>query len=350
MESLLLEFSVVLAVLFAFLNGFHDGGNVVATSILSRSVSPGKALFFASLAGLAGSMFLGNSVARAIVAIMDPLFFHPQMRLASSLILLSALGGITIWCPLAWWVGIPPSSSHSLIGGLLGGALAAAGTELLNWIQLLEFALILLAAPLAGALAGSLLAALPFVHLEAWDGTSAGTSRLERFLGLFFLGMSHGTNNAQKQMALIGMALIASGDLVSFEIPFWVSLTCGCSLAVGIFVGGGNIAKILGKRVFSIKPAHSFYSQAVSGGILLGASLTGGAVNGVEVIKSSVLGLGGGRRTGRVYRRLSGDIILAWTATLPATALLAAAIYWIASGALGIGMGTFETLMKGLGQ
>lgn len=338
MESLLLDFSIGLALAFAFLNGFHDGSNVVATSILSRSISPRKALLVASVAEIAGAILFGSAVARAISQFMTSIFSYSSTELFALSILFSALGGMILWSSVAWWVGIPPSSSHSLLGGLLGGALAATGMEAIHWIPLLKFAIFLFVAPLVGALAGAVLSSFQSLRFGRNYGASGNFPRIASVAGLLFLSMNHGSNNAQKQVALVTLGLLASGYLTAFEIPLWVPLACGTSLALGIYLGGWNIVKILGNRVFNIKPVHSFSCQALSGSILMAATLAGTPVNGVEVIKSTVLGMGAGKRTRKIYERLTRDILMAWTMTLPVTGLVAAAIYWIVSGVLGIGM------------
>jgi len=341
LETLLLQFSIALALILAFLNGYHEGGNVVATSILSRSVTPGKALLFASFAELAGALLLGSAVARSIGEIMAPVLFRSGPPLASSLLLFSILCGIIIWTPMASWVGIPPSSSHALLGGVVGGVLAASGVREINWILLLKFGLILLAAPAAGALMGSLLTSALSFNLVFSRKSLAG---------LIVIGMAHGTNNAQKAAAWFAMALALSGSLEAIEIPSGVSLACGSCLAFGVYLGGWNIVRILGNRIFSIEPGHSFRSQAATGCVLLAATVAGAPVNSVEVIKSAVIGVGAGKRTRTVYRSLYRDILMAWTVTLPATAVLAAATFWISAGALGMGMGSFESIMRSLGQ
>ncbi len=350
MEPLLLQLSIALALVFAFLNGYHDGSNVVATSILSRSVTPGKALLFASLAELAGALLLGSTVVWSICELMEPVLFRPGMHAASSLILFSSLCGMIFWTPMASWVGIPPSSSHSLLGGLLGGALAATGIREINGFLLLKFALILLAAPPAGALAGSLLGTVPFFREEREDGSFNPVFKVAGIAGLVIIGMAHGTNNAQKAAALVSIALLLRSPFEFFDVPLWIFLACGSCLGLGIYLGGWNIVRILGNRIFSIKPVHSLRSQAGTGCVLLAATIAGGPVNGVEVIKSVVAGVGAGKRSRANYRGLYRDIFMAWAITLPATAILAAATYWIAAGALGMGMGSFEMLMKSLGQ
>jgi len=351
LEQFLFPLLIVLSLIFGFVNGYHDGSNVVATTILSRSIEPRRALLFVSMAELAGALMLGSAVAHAVGSeLLDPVFFHPARRLASSLVLFSVLGGTITWSVMTWWVGMPPSSSHCLMGGLLGGAMASVGLPMINWSVLLKLGFILLVAPLAGALGGRLATSLfPIPRGEA-EGGRESLYRRTQWLSLFLVGASHGTNNAQKAMGLTTMALVLSGTLSAFEIPRWVFLGCGGCLALGVYVGGWNIVRILRNRIFRIEPSHAFLSQTVSGSIMLAASIWGGPVSAVEVIKSSVIGVGAGRRARNAHWMVFRDMLLAWLVTLPATALLAAAIYWIASGALGEGMGSFESIMKSLGQ
>jgi PiT family inorganic phosphate transporter len=351
LEQLLFPLLIALSLLFGFINGYHDGSNVVATTILSRSMRPRRALLFVSMAELAGALLFGSAVAYAIGSeLLDPLFFHPARRLASSLVLFSVLGGTITWGVMTWWVGMPPSSSHCLMGGLLGGAMAAMGLHIINWCVLIRLGFILVAAPLAGALGGRLVTSIFAVSQGDPRGDRDSLYRRTQWLSLFLIGASHGTNNAQKAMGLTTMALVLSGSLTTFEIPWWVFLGCGGFLALGVYVGGWNIVRILGDRIFRIQASHAFLSQAVSGSIMLAASICGGPVSAVEVIKSSVIGVGAGRRARNVNWLVFRDMLLAWLVTLPASALLAAAIYWIASGALGEGMGSFEAIMKSLGQ
>lgn len=349
MESIYFPILVALALVLAFVNGFHEGSNVVAASVLSRSISAGKALLFVAIAEFAGALLFGTAVAQAIgKGLLGPLY--PQSAMGLALVLFSALVGTITWSVLTGWVGMPPSSSHSLIGGLLGGAMAAEGLGMVHGSTLIRLLLVLAAAPLVGVLGGrgaaGCLSLLFSKHRDVLNRLCVGA----QWPGLFLLGASHGSNNAQKAMGLILPALLVSGSIASFDVPLWVLAGCGAAMGLGVYVGGWDIVKILGNRVFRIEPAHSFISQSVSGAVLLAASLLGCPVGGVEVIKSTVMGVGATRRGMNVHRLVLRDILLAWTVSLPATGLLSAVIYWTVSGALGKGMGSFDRIMSFLGQ
>jgi PiT family inorganic phosphate transporter len=302
-----------------------------------------------AVAEFAGALLLGTAVAKAIgKGLLDPLSLQPAAGLP--LILFSALLGTITWNVLSGWVGMPPSSSHSLLGGLLGGALAAEGLDMVHGSTLVRLLLVLAAAPLVGVLGGRGAAACFSLLLPKRRDMLNRFCGRAQWPGLFLLGASHGSNNAQKAMGLILPALPVSGSMASFDAPLWVLAGCGAAMALGVYVGGWDIVKILGNRVFRIEPAHSFISQSVSGGILLAASLMGCPVGGVEVIKSTVMGVGAARRGANVHRLVLRDILVAWAFSLPATGLLSAVIYWTVSGALGKGMGSFDRIMRFLGQ
>jgi PiT family inorganic phosphate transporter len=338
-----------LGFLFAFVNGFHDGGNVIAASVLSRSLKARTALWFTCVAEFLGPLLVGTAVATTIGReIIDPSCLVPDKGLAPTLFLLSGVVSALTWSLLMWWVGLAPVSSHSLIGGLVGGALAAFGLDSVHWSQLLvKVLLILLISPAVGMLLGLAVSGPP---AGGRDGNKRTGPKGVHIASLIFLGASHGTNNAQKAMAVIAMMLMASGSTATFKIPGWVVLGCALALAAGVFVGGWKIAGIRSNRVFRIEPFHALTSQVATGAVVLGASLLGGPVSANQIIKSTILGAGAGDHLKRMHRILVKDIAMAWLISAPASALLAAVIFWCISGALGEGMGRFGELMKVFGQ
>jgi len=352
LEQSLIIFAVGLGFLFAFINGFHDGGNVIAASVLSRSLSPHKALGLACLAEFLGPLILGTAVATTIGSeVMNLVYLDPAQRMVATLFLLSGLLSAITWNLMTWWVGIPSSSTHALIGGLLGGSVAACGFGIVNWLSLITLVAVpVLIAPAAGLLIGYLAMMLAALYLRGAPTRANHVFKRMQFLSVLLLGAGHGTNSAQKAMAVITMVLLASGSLQEFEVPLWVVLGCAFSLVLGVSVGGWKIVKIRESRVFKIEAVHSFVAQAASGGVMIGASLLGSPIGTMNTVKSAILGVGAGSRGKRPARMVVKDLIAAWVMTTPACAFLAAAIYWTAAGALGQGMGIFEGIMRALGQ
>jgi len=352
LEQALFILAVGLGFLFAFIAGFHDGGNVIAASVLSRALSPHMALGLACLAEFLGPLLLGTAVATTIgKEVINLAYLDPAGRTVATLFILSGLLSAISWNLLTWWVGMPASSSHALMGGLIGGGIAACGLGIVHWLSLLILvALPLLIAPAAGLfLAYFAMALSSFFFKGGRSGANAAMKRMQ-FVSVLLLGAGHGTNSAQRTMAVITMVLLASGSLQEFEVPAWVILGCALSLVSGVSLGGWKIVKIRDNRVFKIQPIHSFFAEAAAGGVILGASLLGSPVSTMHTIKSAIVGVGAGSRGKRPGKMVLKDFIAAWIITTPACAFLAAAIYWTAAGALGQGMGIFESVKRTLGQ
>jgi PiT family inorganic phosphate transporter len=347
LEQLLVTSGILLAFFFAFVSGVHDGGNLVAASALSRSIAPQRALLLATAAVFVGPLLYGSAVAVTLSEVfLERIIIQPSNRIALCLFLVSGVTSATLWNVMTWWVGRPSGSSYTLVGGLLGAAVAAFGFEVIHgWTLLFKVILFLLLSPVVGA-------------VVAWLGMSMA-SRFGREpggpwiglqgLSLFFEGMGHGANNAQKSAAVILMLLLSSGSSSEGQIPFWAILGCSASLAAGVPVGGWKIARILSGKTFKIQPVHSFASQVSAGVVLAGANLLGGVLSPNQLVKACVLGTGAGGKKETPCRILGKSMIMAWVIHLPACALIAAAIHWCASRALGLGMGSLERIMGGLG-
>lgn len=351
-EESLLIFAVALGFVFAFINGFQDGGNVIGASVLSRSLSPHMALILACVAEVLGALMLGTAVATTIgKEVMNLAYLDPERRMVTTLFLLSGLLSAITWNLMTWWVGMPTSSSHALIGGLLGGGIAACGLGIVNWFSLfIMIGLPLLVAPAAGLFFGYLTMALFVLLFRGVRSRANRVFKRGQFISVLLLGASHGTNSAQKAMAVITMLLLGSGILKAFQVPLWVLVGCALSLVLGVFTGGWKIVRIRDNRIFKIEAVHSFAAQTAAGGVILAASLLGSPVGTMHIVKSSILGVGAGSRDKRPRKMVVKDFIAAWVITTPASAFLAAAIYWTASGTLGQGMGIFEGIMRMLGQ
>jgi len=313
---------VALALAFDFTNGFHDTANAVATSVSTRALSPRTAVLVASTMNFAGafsSTAVATTIGTGIVA--GGAGLHQEVVLAG-------LTGAIAWNLLTWYLGLPSSSSYALIGGLIGGALVANGSDGVAWSQIARQVLApAVVAPLAGfALAFALLVAV------LWLGRAARPSNANRALRLGQVGMgalmafAHGTNDAQKTMGVIGLALLADGRTSHFQIPVWVIVSSAAALALGTYAGGWRIMRTLGFRIFRIEPAHGFAAQTSASVVLLGTAAVGLPVSTTQVITGAVFGAGSGARA-HVRWSLAAEILVVWILTLPAAAAFAAIIY-----------------------
>lgn len=314
---------IVGALLFDFMNGFHDASNIVATMISSRAMSPRSALAICAIAEFAGPFLFGVAVATTIGAeVVDP-------GAISSAVILAALGSAILWNLFTWYFGLPSSTSHALLGGLIGAVATASGLAAIRLAGLGKVAIALFLAPILGLALGYL--ALKLIYFLA-RGASPRINRLFKRLQLLTslgLALSHGTNDAQKTMGIIAMAMVATGYTSHFEIPWWVIALSASAIALGAATGGWRLIETLGGRFYRIRPVHAFGSQLTSAGIILGAALLGGPVSTTQVVSSTILGAGAADRVSKVRWTVARDIALAWAATVPASALLAALLYFL---------------------
>jgi inorganic phosphate transporter, PiT family len=316
---------IVLALAFDFLNGIHDSSNIVATMIASRAFSPRMALGMTAIANFIGPFIFGVAVAETIgneVVVADEI---------NLVVLLAALSSAILWNLLTWYLGFPSSSSHALIGGLVGAVLIDAGTQAILLPGLLKVFITLLTSPLIGFLIGYLiLKGLVYLTWNASPNVSTVFKRSQIFTSLS-LALSHGTNDAQKTMGIITLALVTGGVLQEFVVPTSVMVACATMIALGTAIGGWRLIRTLGGKFYRIKPIDGFASQFSSAGVILGASLIGGPVSTTQVVSSSIMGVGAAERVNKVRWGVAQDIATSWLLTIPATALLAAGLYWIFS-------------------
>lgn len=319
----LLLLLIAVALLFDFLNGFHDSANVVATIIASRAMSARGALTLAALANLAGPFLLGVAVAETVGAEV----VHAQA--VGIAVVLSALLAASLWNLATWYFGIPVSSSHALVGGLVGAAATGSGLAAIQASGLWKVAVALLVSPLLGfVMALAVMQATLWLLRNATPKANATLSRAQ-ILTATALALAHGANDAQKTMGVIAMGLLTLGFTPVFFVPWWVVVISAASIALGTAVGGWRIIRTLGMRFYRIHPIHGFTSQLASAAVILGASLAGGPVSTTQVVSMSILGAGAAERKSKVRWAVLNDIVVAWALTLPATALLAAPIYYL---------------------
>ncbi len=317
-------FVIALALLFDFSNGFHDAANVVATMVTTRALSPRKALILASVFEFIGPFLFGTAVAQMIGKnIIDLSTFSPATVNLSMFLLISALIGAIGWNLMTWFFGLPSSSSHALIGGMIGAVLMAYGSNKILWEGLLYVVASLIFSPLLGLFVGWLFLKITF-HLSR-----RATPRINTFFNRMqvpssiALALSHGTNDAQKSMGVISLALLLLGVTPSFQVPEWVILCCAGMIALGTATGGWRIIKTMGTKIYRLRPVHAFCAQSSSATVILIAALLGGPVSTTHVVSSSIIGVGMGQRMSAVRWGVARNIILAWLITIPAAGLLA---------------------------
>jgi len=319
-----LVFVVLVALFFDFTNGFHDTANAIATSVSTRAISPRLAVLGAAVLNFAGA-FLSLKVAATIATgIVDP------AAITLSVVLAGLVGAIA-WNLVTWFVGLPSSSSHSLVGGVIGSSVAATGGfQVVQWHGLTQKVLVpsllapLLAIPAAGLLT---LIVLVIVRRRA-PGAVNRVFRKLQLVSAGFVSLTHGTNDAQKTMGIITLALVTTGHVSSssFHVPTWVIAVSATAMALGTYVGGWRIIRTLGQRVTKLEPTHGFAAETATASILYATAKLGFPVSTTHAISSAILGAGATTRFSAVRWGIAGNIVIAWLLTLPAAALAGAGV------------------------
>jgi inorganic phosphate transporter, PiT family len=322
--SLSLIVLVALALIYTFLNGLNDSSNIAATVISSRAMGGRSALMMVAAGVFIGPFLLGVAVATTIANdIVDP-------TQVTVLMLLAALfGAILFGLATTLLLGIPSSSTHALVGGLVGAAWAGAGWEAVQWMGLIKVLAALFLSPVAGMAAGFLITRLVFFLARNATPRANGTFKRGQVFTSMVLAITYGANDAQKTMGVITLGLVAGGFLSSFEVPRWVVIVSASGIALGSAVGGWRLIRTMGGRFYKIRPLHAFCTQAAADTIVLGASLIGAPVSTTQVVSTSIMGVGAAERINKVRWGTAFDIILAWIVTIPINILLAAGVYWL---------------------
>jgi PiT family inorganic phosphate transporter len=321
----MLSVLIVASLIYGFLNGFHDSSNIVATVISSRAMRPRSALVLTALCeGIAPFMF-GVAVANTVGKdLLDP-------EVISDYVILTAIGAAILWNLFTWFIGIPSSSSHALIGGLLGAAIAAAGLQVVRIGGLAKVLAALFLSPPLGLIFGYLLMQVTLlVFRNATPRINLAFKRLQ-ILTAISLALSHGSNDSQKTMAILAMSLLISGQTPTFTVPLWVIAASAGMMGLGSLFGGWRLIRTLGGRIYKIRPVHAFTSQAASAGIVLGAALLGGPVSASQVVGTAIMGAGAAERVNKVRWQVAQDMLVTWIVTIPASALLAGILFWLVS-------------------
>jgi len=323
LNTFLLVVVVAVALGFDFTNGFHDTANYVATWVGTRALSPRRAVLVSAAANLAGA-FVTTAVAKTVgKGLIDT-------GLATEKTVLAALLGAIAWNLVTWYFGLPSSSTHALIGGLVGAALVQSGSRGVQWHGIWAKVLLPgLASPAIGFAGAFLLMVLIY---RLFFGVSPGVAhrgfRLGQLASGTWVAFTHGANDAQKTMGVIALALSANGNITGFYIPTWVKVTAGLTIAAGTYAGGWRIIRTLGQRIYKMQPEHGFAAQVSAGTTLWLGTHYGFPISTTHVVTGAVLGAGATRRFSAVRWGLAGNIVVAWVLTLPAAGLVAAAFYF----------------------
>jgi PiT family inorganic phosphate transporter len=316
-----------LAVLFDYINGFHDTANAIATSVSTRALKPEHAILMSATANFVGAL-TGTAVAKTI---SQGLATTPDGS-AGQTIVAAALVGAIVWNLITWRFGIPSSSSHALIGGLLGAVIASVGASAIKVDGVLSKVILpLVVSPVAGVLGGFLLmVVLLNVFRRATPQRINERFRRLQIISAALMAFSHGSNDAQKTMGIMTLALIAAGVLPpDSSIPLWVIILAATAISFGTAAGGWRIIKTMGQRVVKLDPVHGFAAETTAATIILTASHFGMPVSTTHVISSAIIGVGSSDRLSAVRWGVAGNIVIAWILTLPASAAVAAVAYMV---------------------
>lgn len=323
--NIFLVLFVSAALTFDFLNGFHDSANVVATAIASRAMSPRAALAMSAFTNFAGPFLFGVAVATTIG---DEVLATEAVTIP---VALAALVSAIAWNLLTWWLGLPSSSSHALIGGFVGAAIAGYGLHAIHIEGTIKIATGLFISPFLGLGLGWLVMRIVLGIGQALSPRAIVFFQRSQWLTSLALGLSHGTNDAQKTMGILAMGLVAFGILPEFHVPTWVIVASASAMALGTALGGWRLIRTMGAGFYRVRATHAFSSQIASAGVILGAALWGAPVSTTQVISSSIVGAGSAERVNKVRWGVAGNIVIAWLLTIPATGLLGALLFWLFS-------------------
>lgn len=320
---------IAAALVFDYVNGFHDTANAIATCISTRALSVKAAIIMAAGLNFAGAM-ISTKVASTIgKGIVDP-------ANVTQMVVLSGIVGAIIWDLITWYYGLPSSSSHAIIGGIMGAVIAHAGIATLHWKGLEKIVLALVLSPVVGTTLG-----FSFMVVMMWCFRNTSPYLLNRsfrrlqILSAAVMAFSHGTADAQKSMGVITMALVSYGYLSSFQVPPWVMIACALAMALGTAAGGWRIIKTVGRDFVRLQPVHGFCVETASAGVILGAASFGLPTSTTHVITSSILGVGLTKRMSAVNWVLAYRILGAWIMTIPASGLVAFMAYTVLNPFLG---------------
>ncbi|WP_449691926.1 anion permease [Actinomadura rudentiformis] len=323
-QAAVLVLVVVVALIFDYTNGFHDAANAIATSVSTRALTPRAALLMAALMNLVGAL-LGVEVAKTVSDVITP----PSGLHGLTVVAAGVLGAIT-WNLITWYFGLPSSSSHALIGGIVGAGLASASS--VSWSKVVDkVAIPMVISPVVGFfLAYFLMVALLWIFRRAHPGRVGRRFRIAQSLSAAAMALGHGLQDAQKTMGIIVLALVTTGHEDGESVPLWVIIACAGALSLGTYAGGWRIMRTLGRRVIELDPPRGFAAEATASMVLYAAAYIWHApISTTHTITSAIMGVGATKRLSAVRWGVAGNIIVAWILTMPMAALVAAVVYWM---------------------
>ena len=316
---------IIVALAFDFLNGLHDAANSIATIVSTRVLRPRYAVAWAAFFNFIAFLFFGLHVAQTVgVGIV-------AADVVDARVIFGALMGAIAWNLITWWGGIPSSSSHALIGGLVGAGVAKAGGLAVVWAGVIKTGAATVLSPMTGFfLALLLILIVSWIFVRTSPRTVDNTFRRLQFVSASLYSLGHGGNDAQKTMGIIAVLLFSQGHLGSeFHVPFWVVITCQAAMGLGTLFGGWRIVKTMGSKITRLTPMQGFCAETGGAITLFGATYLGIPVSTTHTITGSIIGVGAARKVSAVRWNVATSIVMAWVVTLPATALMGAIFYWL---------------------
>lgn len=323
-DTSLIILVVVLALTFDFINGFHDTANAIATCVSTRAIRPGVAIVGTAVLNFIGAM-ISTGVAKTIGG---------DIVMSASMItevtIVAGLIGAIIWNLVTWWFGMPSSSSHALIGGIIGAVIVSAGISALNGWGILKIVLSLIISPVAAMAVGYVLMKIVFAICHSYKPARVNlTANRLQVLSAALMAFSHGSNDAQKSMGIITLALLSGGFIGTLEVPDIVKLLCAAAMAAGTSVGGWKIIRTVGGKIFKMHPIHGFAADLNSSLVIFSATLMHLPVSTTHVVSGSIMGVGSAERVKAVHWDVARQMVTAWVMTIPCTALMGALSYLV---------------------
>ena len=316
--------SVLIFIVIALALGFHDTANAIATCVSTRAVPPAVAIIMSAVLNFAGAM-ISTGVAKTIGGDIVQ-----SASMVNEVIIIAALSGAIIWNLITWWFGMPSSSSHALVGGIIGAVIFSVGFMGLNGYGILNIFLSLVLSPIVALVVGWITLHVIFAICHSFKPATVNDNcnRLQ-VVSAALMAFAHGSNDAQKSMGIITLALLSGGYIGSFDVPMYVKLLCAFAMALGTSVGGWKIIRTVGGKIFRMQPVHGFSADLNSAIVIFGATLLHLPVSTTHVVSGSIMGVGAAQRVKAVHWDVARQMLTAWIMTIPCSALLSGIVYLI---------------------